>query len=1332
MEDKEFEPLQCRKLNLFRQAFSILAVLGSGRGVVQRESVVEESYRDNHFRNSEFDSILYRGDLISLCYPEDVKPIRFVFLLLFVFVTITLAGESPRPFLQIGEVVQGWSADQHLWTKGSLNLPEARLAELEKWLDEKAPNWTVVLMSDAQGQGFESHRGVRAVEHALGKGLPNQTGFGNLVDSRTGQANGAIFALFLAERKFSYFASEAHDSRRLGERYWVGRLDQPAVRAMRSGGRIVDAVKDTISSIESSLSRSISEEENRKRLAEVARQKAIEEAKGYPQLLDNEISAVKDQVAKLRSNHPNLIGPVIQPDLASWNATRDMIARLAEQGDTKNARRHFSDTLELIRAFQTGLREWEQAPEVISDLGSQIDSHPLPANAPVVDGFLAEARLALDSAKENHEIGELLYANQVSEAERGLSNARLAYRDWSESERRKQQIQIGVTCLVALSLLIFLIVSNRMRRPAMKESRKLLNYWKEELRGKFDTLFSLMDRAGVVVGSRSDLLSSGLDGTTREVGLRTIRSVDELFIMSAATDQVMKQVEQLLDPATFGLRLHNRFSSRRYQKAIDLLESEPIGFDQEDHLEAILSPDANQSGIDRPTSKLLLGDAKDYEPFRISFEKLILEYDERQEQVEEDLSRLEAGIDGFPLSLQRLWGEESELRGLTDRLALQAGEDTLFPLQSFRETLLPKLSQNLDDLGLLGDTDPLLAFESNLPDSTRLISEAKALAHHVESFRALDLPAILENRKELQAIDRKVGWIGEAFAEANQRSENLAQQIYEESIAASLADFRDDMIRLKGRTISSLAMAHQVEEEIRPRITETGIAISDAKADLATSLGLSPDRLLEEPNLSPGDQVDRASQGVETALSSIDHGEAEAAQAALADVEKCLDDASLMIRMSRRCLEEHGERIQALETFRENLVEEVTETSPLLEELQSDYASSVLLFSSRFGEEIEGQQSIANCIERANRRLDQGKKDMDESREAFQEGALIRAAGLLEAIANELGFARHQLELVRDQHRALRETEKENEESEQELVLSLREIRITGEDRRTGPVTLASLEKASSEVEQFAADRKMEAPDPFLLSFQADELKGLLRSAEDGIKADWEAHELADSTATGARAGLTFCHTYLREAHQDGVPDSRALTRAIQRHEELTQELDRLNAILDSPHQDWGKVFEQVNEVIGETSKVRATLEEELKAAREAVAQLKSAASSLRSLQNWRSSHRVRINRRAGNTHLLEAKQALALGNYVSARTSAVRASGEALRELKKARTREARAVSAAAAARRAAMFSSSTSSSSSSFSSSFGGGSSFSSSSGSGFSSSSFSSGSGFSSSGW
>lgn len=174
---------------------------------------------------------------------------------------------SPRAlkFGSIKKVVAKWTADQHLYVHGDIGVGKAQLAELEEWLDKNGPHWTVVLMQEAETQLFMSadarkYTGMDAVEYALGYGLNNRTGFGKLKHPVTDEADGTVFVLFLKERKFSYFASEAQDRRKLGEAHWIGELDQPAFRAMRAGGRIIDAVKDTVTSINSKLEQAIQTE----------------------------------------------------------------------------------------------------------------------------------------------------------------------------------------------------------------------------------------------------------------------------------------------------------------------------------------------------------------------------------------------------------------------------------------------------------------------------------------------------------------------------------------------------------------------------------------------------------------------------------------------------------------------------------------------------------------------------------------------------------------------------------------------------------------------------------------------------------------------------------------------------------------------------------------------------------------------------------------------------------------------------------------------------------------------------------------------------------------
>jgi predicted nucleic acid-binding Zn-ribbon protein len=199
-----------------------------------------------------------------------MKSILAIFWLLLAFLSVEITGtpsmaaqlepasSQANYFEKIEEVITGWNESNQLFVHGNLGVQPRRLDELASWLNQNGKHWSIVLMETAEGQQYrtadgQEYFGMDAVEHALGHGLNNQTSFGKLTHSVTGQRDAAVFVLFLRERKFSYYSSEAQDTRALGKARWIGELDKPAIQAMRNGGRIVDAVMDTVNSVNKRL-----------------------------------------------------------------------------------------------------------------------------------------------------------------------------------------------------------------------------------------------------------------------------------------------------------------------------------------------------------------------------------------------------------------------------------------------------------------------------------------------------------------------------------------------------------------------------------------------------------------------------------------------------------------------------------------------------------------------------------------------------------------------------------------------------------------------------------------------------------------------------------------------------------------------------------------------------------------------------------------------------------------------------------------------------------------------------------------------------------------------
>jgi len=253
--------------------------------------------------------------------------------------SIAQASASSSSYAQLGftqiervqDVLSSWTPDRHLYVKGDIGASRQQLADLEAWISENGSHWTIVLLDSADGEYYvaadgRSLFGIDAVEVALGMGLSNQTKFGELVHPVTHENDGAIFVLMLKNRKFSYFGSEAQDRRGLGEAHWFGELDQPALRAMRSGGRVLDAVRDTVKSINQRLERMIQSEAETARNLELEQQRDFQSATEAISHLREVYDQVQEDAKAFRQTNSAATGELANPPLADWKNRLDVLA----------------------------------------------------------------------------------------------------------------------------------------------------------------------------------------------------------------------------------------------------------------------------------------------------------------------------------------------------------------------------------------------------------------------------------------------------------------------------------------------------------------------------------------------------------------------------------------------------------------------------------------------------------------------------------------------------------------------------------------------------------------------------------------------------------------------------------------------------------------------------------------------------------------------------------------------------------------------------------------------------------------------------------------------
>ncbi|MEM7317215.1 MAG: hypothetical protein AAF497_29155, partial [Planctomycetota bacterium] len=404
------------------------------------------------------------------------------------------------------DVVSSWSPDQHLYVKGNIGLSASRLAKLEEWLDENGPHWTIVLMNNSNGETYQAADGrtffgMDAVEYAFGHGLSNRTSFGELTDERTGESDGAVFVMFLVERKFSYFGSDAQDRRGLGESHWIGELDRPAFRAMRGGQRIADAVMDTVTTINSRLQKTIAAEAEAAAQELRRRKNSVAELKTRLSVIGEEIDQVEAFSKSLVSTYPDAKGGLTEPPIDEWRGELQRITAAITDENVysigKEATSLGDRVAEYLNAFVAG----EQLEQQIAALDERIEGLSDSPNSVAVPD-VERARVHLENSKKEWSDGRFEFRKQLSKATRAVDDGYKAVA--AEEERiakakaRRALIQktAAATGLIALCGLGGLGYSmNRRRAPIKDEAERVLAERKKSVDSEVEKVFELFERS---------------------------------------------------------------------------------------------------------------------------------------------------------------------------------------------------------------------------------------------------------------------------------------------------------------------------------------------------------------------------------------------------------------------------------------------------------------------------------------------------------------------------------------------------------------------------------------------------------------------------------------------------------------------------------------------------------------------------------------------------------------------------------------------------------------------------------------------------------------------
>ncbi|MCA9187491.1 MAG: hypothetical protein KDA99_17810, partial [Planctomycetales bacterium] len=920
--------------------------------------------------------------------------------------TCAIGATTPRAVAQtqtvrfenIQDVVTDWNPNQHLYVHGDLGVGAPQLAELERWLDDHAPHWLIVLMQSADGQTYVSadgqrYRGMDAVEIALGPGLQNNTPIGRWTNPRSGETDAAVFVLYLRERKFSYFASDAQDRRGLGESHWIGELDQPAIRAMRGGGRIIDAVKDTVNNINSELEKQIDREIGQAERAARERARAVEECKDEIKLTRDQISNVITRRDDLRTQFPNAKGSLVTPPTDQWLASLE--TQQAELSD-ENVRER-ANAIDLIR------------DDVVRTLNDYADHAAWPTAVAAIqsrmnnlqnelDGFATDsidvARQKLTEASNAHDNADPgfmdLYhdaAGKLDDAERLIAAER--QRLASQAARHQLIVQsiIATLAVTLLAIMVVLFILNRRRRGAHDRAIDALDQRQKAVRAEMEHVLQLMQRSSEILGSREKVAERGYSGQTKKLCDETFDHVDDLLIMSGEVERVMDEATELIHPNDIAAKAVNMFSSARYEQGINRISGETLRFHRDRGLPQIVK-DTTDSGEDPP------------EEVGLTFEQVFSSFRDHNKSASELLNTLETSLVEVNDRLRALRADIDALSETEQQLSKAHQHDGFFDIRNLFDTLIPSIEKDFDEADDVSATDPVRATQVFIPSATRKIRDALAINSVITLARNEIFPEFNKHAPRLRTLEYATEWIQTQVDSLGTTADTLVRDAAQRDIASDTSNLEASMRDLQARVQTSAALAEQLQTEFAPAIEALETDIAHTRDTVAQSLKIDAALALHEHDLDPDVSLGRARQQFAAAQAALHQGGTSAAADAVSAIQQALQSGRTIVADTAEALRTFDDTVRLRLKDYGDLRDQIPSHERQLESTRTQYATAALrlqaadaaypdpratLETHMIGTR-EHVTNIEELIERANRWGKQGR--------LLAASALLRQASL--------------------------------------------------------------------------------------------------------------------------------------------------------------------------------------------------------------------------------------------------------------------------------------------------------------------------------------------------
>ncbi|MBI3299389.1 MAG: hypothetical protein HYZ75_14575 [Elusimicrobia bacterium] len=992
------------------------------------------------------------------------------------------------------------------------------------------------------------------------------------------------------------------------------------------------------------------------------------------------VAASEKAASSFQAEHPKSAGDLARPAVADWRASLKDAATLAKTNPAGAAAAAASVSAaarahgEALAAFAGGADRIASAETLLAELTGR-------PYADAAAEALVTARQDLAAAREAYEDGSSAYAERLEAAKSVLGSAEsaIARADASAASRRMWTwILLALANVLTLGAAVFL---NRRAARAGLKADELFRSWSTALDVKLEAIIDGLDlKLDTYVGAESGPKARGWVGKSAELSAAIRLNAGTAKILLAAAQLVHDQVRPLLEPSLFSWGWFvNAFWPSRYEAAARRLQDEPVEFKPQDGVEAVL-------GTKRSWQEELYGNLAAYAPFKKSFNEVIAAFNERSQKAAEDLARLEAAVTGHGPALRSFTTALSMAEKGWQKLQTAGADDGLFLLPSMASSALAAGAAALERARVTVKTDPVGGLDGDGALADRIGQDAQRLVATVLNFRSTVFPTAAAATAALGGAAIGSTWLDGETSRLSGAAESAAAALAASDGSAKLAALDRRAEELRSRAAQASAIVADLAALRADGIAGGTASVAAAREQVGRRLGLEPETTLREKDQDPTTSLADASRRAEEAAAFLGQGKLGEAASALSAGNTAASQAAHIVRLSLQSLSGHAKTLEARRAESAGLETLAPERIVLLEGLRRAYAPSVLSLGAGDPTHPNGNGTIDDNPAEARTGMDQAAAKTEKAVTAFAAGRLLAAASLLDQADAHQDLARHRLEEILDKKTRLEAAVAENGRTL--TALDSRKKQYDAEvigDGRTMRPSLSAYDAALTDLEEARKAVKAAKGDPFKAAAALAAVNAALDKVWVSVRNDRDAYAEAGRSLEAARRAIDAAGEVSRQAANDKVADSPAITAAFGELDALGGELVGASRAFESAHGDWNAMDQTADRVTARAGLVAATLRGEIQAAQNAVSAISSAASRVREATNWSGSYGVSITGSPGSSALDSARAALRRGEYVRAKNHAESAYGSAASAISAAEAEEASRRRAEEARQRAA-----------------------------------------------